>query len=157
MTVQIPNLCDKYGGSKVLAKIVKEFSTAQLTHAALRRYLDGMTTAEVAASNLALIAMALGHPGAAYDANQGRSRYASLKLTTHAYEEMLGILRRILLANGFQSRDASIAINIIDMHAEVLLDVRTGRKVTSPFAGVDRRRLPRDPEVTGPSQRREPS
>ncbi len=155
MADPIPNLYDKYGGTPTATKIVKSLSTSLLTHGALRRYFERMSIAEVASANLELVAIALGHPTASYDPAGGLPQYAYLKLTTHAYEQILGILRHTLLTHGFQSRDATIAINVIDMHAEALLDVRISRKITSPFAGVDRRRLPRDPETTGPSQRRD--
>ncbi|MCM0043201.1 MAG: hypothetical protein NBV65_01065 [Burkholderiaceae bacterium] len=155
MADPIPNLYDKYGGTPTVAKIVKTLSTNLLTHVTLKRYFEGMPTADVAAANLELLAMALGHPAASYDPAATRPRYASLRLTTQAYEEMLGILRHALLGIGFESRDATIAINVLDMHAEALLGIRPGRKVTSPFAGVDRRRRARDPETTSPSQRRE--
>jgi hypothetical protein len=56
---------------------------------------------------------------------------------------MVAIIRHSLLANGFESRDVSIAINVIDMHAKSLLNVPITRHVTSPFSGVDRRRFQR--------------
>lgn len=155
MTDPIPNLYDKYGGTTAVIKVVQEFSTSLLTHPSVRHYFDSMPTTRVAALNLELVAFALGKPATNYSATQQRPGYASLKLSLHAYEEIISILRSTLLNRGFQSRDAVIAINVLDMHAESLLDVRIGRKVTSPFAGVDRRRLPRDPKTTGPSQRRD--
>jgi hypothetical protein len=102
-----------------------------------------MSTHEVLACNVALVALALGHTTSTFSPNLPKLSYAGLNLTLQAYEEVIGILRHSLLVNGFESRDATVAINVLDMHAKSLLNVPITRHVTSPFSGVDRRRNPR--------------
>ncbi len=143
MANPIPNLYKKYGGSPLLAQVVKEITTRMLTTAALRRSFEGLSTQQVLALNVELAGLALGHTTSTYNPELPKLGYAALNLTLQAYEEVIGILRHSLLANGFESRDASIAINVLDMHAASLLNVALTRQVTSPFSGVDRRRLPR--------------
>ena len=143
MANPIPNLYKKYGGSPLLTQVVKEITTRMLTTAALRRFFEGMSTQQVLALNVELAALALGHTTSIYNPELPKLGYAALNLTLQAYEEVIGILRHSLLTNGFESRDATIAINVLDMHAASLLNVALTRKVTSPFSGVDRRRLPR--------------
>lgn len=143
MANPIPNLYEKYGGSPLLTNVVKELTTRMLTAASLRRFVEGMSTQQVLAYNVELAALALGHTTSAYSPDLPKLGYANLNLTLQAYEEMIGILRHSLLANGFASRDATIAINVLDMHARSLMNVPITRHVTSPFSGVDRRRLPR--------------
>lgn len=150
----IPNLFDKYGGTAVITVLVREFSTAVLTDVSLRRFLADRPITEVASLNLELLAFALGRPVATYQPPDAQLGYASLHLTTHAYDRLQALLRHVLLQHGFESRDIVIAMNVLDMHAESLMNVRIPRRVTSPFAGVDRRRLPRDPELTSENQRR---
>lgn len=143
MANPIPNLYEKYGGSPLLTNVVKELTTRMLTAASLRRFVEGMSTQQVLAYNVELAALALGHTTSAHSPDLPKLGYANLNLTLQAYEEMIGILRHSLLANGFASRDATIAINVLDMHARSLMNVPITRHVTSPFSGVDRRRLPR--------------
>lgn len=143
MANPIPNLYRKYGGSPLLTNVVKEITTRILTTAALRRFFEGMSTQQVLALNVELAALALGHTTSTYSPELPKLSYAGRNLTLQAYEEIIGILRHSLLANGFESRDATIAINVLDMHATSLLNVPMTRHVTSPFSGVDRRRLPR--------------
>ena len=143
MADPIPNLYKKYGGSALLTKVVKEITTVMLTKAALRRLFEGMSTHEVLALNVELTALALGHTTSKYSPELPKLAYASLNLSLQTYEEVIAIIRHSLLAHGLESRDASIAINVIDMHAKSLLNIPITRHVTSPFSGVDRRRFPR--------------
>lgn len=143
MANPIPNLYRKYGGSPLLTNVVKEITTRMLTTAALRRFFEGMSTQQVLALNVELAALALGHTTSTHNPELPKLGYADLNLTLLAYEEIIGILRHSLLTNGFESRDATIAINVLDMHAASLLNVPLTRRVNSPFSGVDRRRLPR--------------
>jgi hypothetical protein len=144
MADPIPNLYEKYGGSPLLTNVVKEITTGMLTNPSLRRFLAGMSTHQVLAFNVELAALALGHTTSTYSPELPKLSYASLNLTLQAYEEMIGIFRHSLLANGFESRDATIAINVLDMHAKSQLNVPITRRVTSPFSGVDRRKHNRE-------------
>ncbi len=143
MADPIPNLFEKYGGPPLLTSVVKEITTRMLTTPSLRRFFEGMSTHEVLECNVALVALALGHTTSTFSPNLPKLSYAGLNLTLQAYEEVIGILRHSLLANGFESRDATVAINVLDMHAKSLLNVPITRHVNSPFSGVDRRRTPR--------------
>ena len=143
MADPIPDLYKKYGGSPMLTHVVKEITTRMLTTAALRRFFEGMSTQQVLTLNVELAALALGHTTSTHNPELPKLGYAALNLTLQAYEEIIGILRHSLLASGFQSRDATIAVNVLDMHAASLLNVALPRQVPSPFSGVDRRRLPR--------------
>ena len=143
MADPIPNLYDKYGGSPLLTQVVKEITTVMLTKAALRRLFEGMSTQEILKLNVELTALALGHTTSKHDPQLPNLAYATLNLTLQTYEEIIAIIRHSLLAHGFESRDATIAINVIDMHAKSLLNVPITRHVTSPFSGVDRRRFQR--------------
>jgi len=143
MADPIPNLYEKYGGSPLLTKVVKEITTVMLTKASLRRLFEGKSTHEVLKLNVELIALALGHTTSKHSPELPKLGYAALNLTVQSYEEVIGTIRHSLLDNGLQSRDATIAINVIDMHAKTLLNVPISRHVTSPFSGVDRRRTTR--------------
>jgi hypothetical protein len=155
MADPIPDLYQKYGGSPLLTQVVKDITTSMLANLSLRRFFEGLPTQQVVALNVELVALALGHTTKKYNPELPQLAYASRELTVKAYEEMIGILRFSLLTNGFQSRDATIAINVLDMHAKPLLGVPLSRHVRSPFAGVDRRRFPREPNAPRPTGRPE--
>ena len=146
MADPIPNLYEKYGGSPLLTKVVREITTVMLTKASLRRIFEGKSTHEVLTLNVELIALALGHTTSKHNPELPMLGYAALNLWLQSYEEVISMIRHSLLANGLQSRDATIAINVIDMHAKTHLNVPITRHVTSPFSGVDRRRTARQPE-----------
>jgi hypothetical protein len=150
MADPIPDLYKKYGGSALLTHVVKDITTSMLANLSLRRFFEGLPTQQVLALNVELVALALGHTTSQYSPELPQLGYAARKLTLQAFEEMIGILRRSLLTNGFESRDATIAINVLDMHAKPLLGVPLSRHVRSPFAGVDRRRFPREPGAPRP-------
>lgn len=150
MKVFIPDLFQKYGGAATIGAIVREFSSALLSVPALRRQFERLSTTDIVKLNLELVSFALGHPAARENDGKAMLGYAQLKLTSQAYEEIIRVLRMTLLRHGFESRDATIAINVLDMHANALLGVRLSRQVTSPFAGVDRRRFPRNADAHWP-------
>ncbi len=142
----VPNLLDKYGGTKALKPLVTDFCARLLASPATRRCYDGLGVLDVLQHGHALLALALGKPVAGYDFGPVRQAFADNHATRHAYEALVLMARQTLLAAGFISRDVSIAINVLDMHSQPVLGIGSGRLVTSPYAGVDRRRFPRTPQ-----------
>ncbi len=147
MSAPIPNLFDKYGGASGLKRALLKFTEGLLVNPSIRRCLEGLSNEQIIEHNLAMFALILGKPEVDYDFSTVSTTMARNKMTLHAYEEAVRLLRHVLLDAGFVSRDASIAINMLDMHAESLVGISASRKVTSPFAGVDRRRRDRPPQT----------
>jgi hypothetical protein len=95
--------------------------------------------------NCALIAFVLGHQGVNYDFSLVRDTLVKNHVALDTYEEIIRLLRQVLLETGVFSRDISIAINVLDMHSEAIVGVRILRSVKSPFSSVDRRSRDRTP------------
>ena len=145
MTVKIPNLFDKYGGAQGLKGPLKDFTQRMLVNPSVRRCFEGISNEQIIEYNLALFSFVLGHPEVSYDFSPIREILVKNRVTHHTYEEIIRLLRHVMLDAGFVSRDASIAINMLDMHCEAIVGIQPVRKVSSPFAGVDRRRMDRAP------------
>ncbi len=156
MSDPIPNLLDKYGGVPALKPVLTDFTQRMLVSPSIRRCLEGLSNEQIVEFNYAMFAFVLGKPVTAYDFSGVRSVLMRNRVTQHAYEEIVRLLRHAMLDAGFLSRDASIAINVLDMHAEMIVGVSTGRQVSSPFAGVDRRRVARKPKSETPPNPRSP-
>lgn len=147
MPALIPNLFEKYGGAPALKPALVEFTQCLLVNPSIRRCLEGLSNQQLVEHNVAMLAFILGQPDVDYDFSSVRSVIIKNRITQHTYEEIVRLLRHVLLGAGFVSRDASIAINMLDMHSETLIGISTSRKITSPFAGVDRRRKDRPPSA----------
>ncbi len=147
MSALIPNLFEKYGGAPALKPALVEFTQCLLVNPSIRRCLEGLSNQQLVEHNVAMLAFILGQPDVDYDFSSVRSVIIKNRITQHTYEEIVRLLRHVLLGAGFVSRDASIAINMLDMHSETLIGISTSRKITSPFAGVDRRRKDRPPSA----------
>lgn len=145
MSALIPNLFDKYGGAPALKPTLVEFTRGLLANPSTRRCLAGLSNEQVVEHNFAMFAFVLGKSDLDYDFSAVTAVMVKNRITRHAYEEIVRLLRHVLLQAGFVSREASIAINMLDMHAETLFGISASRTVTSPFAGVDRRRKDRTP------------
>lgn len=147
LTDPIPNLVDKYGGAAALKPIVIDFCTRVLTNPSTRRCYGERTLPQVIEHSFALFAAVLGKPSASYDFAAMRAVFDECLVTQHAYEEIVMMARQVLLDAGFASRDACIAVNVLDIYCEGVFGIQLSRVVRSPFAGVDRRRVPRMPAL----------
>lgn len=139
----IPNMLEKYGGLSKLKPAILDFTQRQLVVPSIRRCFAGLSSEQVVEFNCALLAFILGHPVVNYNFSLVRDTLIDNNVTLHAYEEIIRLLRHVLLDAGFGSRDISIAINVLDMHSSAIIGVSISRSVTSPFSGVDRRRRDR--------------
>ncbi len=139
----IPNLLDKYGGAPALKPVVIDFCTRLLTNPSTRRCYGECSVPQVIEHSFALLAAVLGKPATNFDFLPMRAVFDDCLVTQHAYEEVVMALRQVLLDAGYASRDTCIAVNVLDIYSEGVFGIRISRSVTSPFAGVDRRRVPR--------------
>lgn len=147
----IPNLFDKFGGAAALKRVVTDYCTRLLATPSTRRCYGNSPMPQIIEHSFALFALVLGKPVDDFDFAPMRLVFAEHQITQHAYEEMVLVMRHVLLAGGMVSRDASIAINVLDIHCEHVFGIPALRQVRSPFSGVDRRKLPRAPKAPSAS------
>lgn len=143
LTDPIPNLLDKNGGVAAIKPIVIDFCSRLLTAPSTRRCYGDTALPQVIEHSVALFAAVLGKPVDGYDFAPMRASFEARQITQHAYEEIVLVMRHVLMAGGFGSRDACIAVNVLDIHSELVFGLKSQRVVTSPYAGVDRRRVAR--------------
>jgi hypothetical protein len=141
----IPDMLEKYGGLQKFKQSISELTVRQLLVPSIRRCFAGLSSEQIIEYNCALIAFVLGHPLVNYDFSLVRDTLVENRVTLDTYEEIIRLLRQVLLETGVVSRDISIAINVLDMHSEAIVGVKILRSVKSPFSGVDRRRRDRTP------------
>lgn len=139
----IPNLLDKYGGAATLKPLVIDFCTRLQASPSTRRCYGDLPVKIVIEHSFALFALALGKPVDGYDFMAMKDVFHDNSLTQHAYEEMVLMMRHVLLNAGYLSRDVSIAVNVLDIYCEAVFGIKALRTVHSPFAGVDRRKVAR--------------
>ncbi len=145
LTDPIPNLLDKNGGTAAIKPVVIDFCTRVLTAPSTRRCYGNSQLPQVIEHSVALFGAVLGDPVEGFDFAPMRATFDAAPMTQHAYEEMVLIMRHVLMAGGFSGRDACIAVNVLDIYSELIFGIKSLRVVTSPYAGVDRRRMARPP------------
>lgn len=150
LTDPIPNLFDKYGGAPALKPIVLDFCSRLLAQPTLHRYFGALQNIEIAEYSFALFALVLGKPVANYDFFRVQQTLQSHHITLHAYEQIVRLVRQVLLEADLLSRDVTIAINVLDIFSAEVIGIQSGKSIKSPFAGVDRRRVPRSPSPSTP-------
>ncbi len=136
----IPNMLEKHGGLMKLKPAILDFTQRQLVVPSIRRCYKGLSSEQIIEYNCAMLAFILGQPVVNYNFSLVRDTLIDNDVTLHAYEEIVRLLRHVLLDAGLESRDISIAINVLDIHSDAIVGVRISRPINSPFSGVDRRR-----------------
>ncbi len=143
LTDPIPNLFDKYGGMTVLKPVISDFCSRLLSTPSTRRVYGHSSVQDVIEHSVALFMLALGKPSENFSFVPMRHTFDSYKMTRHAYEGIVQMLRHVMLSAQFSSRDVCIAVNVLDIYSEDVFGMPSVRNVTTPFAGVDRRRVAR--------------
>lgn len=109
------NLFDKYGGVPTVRRLVKEFYERVFAKPTLRRYFDGVDRTRLVEHQAELIAYAMGKPSASFNAQRLSVSHHARGITLSAYEEVINILRQVLLDANVEGRDIADIINRMDM------------------------------------------
>ncbi len=91
------SLFDKYGGVPMATKMVSKLTERWLANPILRRYLEGMSKEALLRHQIAVVAYIMGKPVTPYDTAAMRAAHQPLNISAHAYEEMVTLLRQVLL------------------------------------------------------------
>lgn len=145
LTDPIPNLLDKNGGLEALKPVVVDFCTRLMSTPSTRRCYGTTPLAQVLEHSVAMFALVLGKPVEGFDFGRMRQCFREQQITQHAYEQIVKMMRHVLMAGGYGSRETCIAVNVLDIYCEYVFGIKSMRDVTSPFAGVDRRKMARPP------------
>lgn len=110
------SLFDKYGGIPTLQRLVRDFHQRMAGRSSLMRYFEGQDTRRMAEHQVELMAYALGKPAKIYNFEQLAVAHHNLGISLSAYEEMIRILRQVLLDGQIEGADINTIINTLDQH-----------------------------------------
>lgn len=134
-------LFDKYGGVPTATKMVSKLTERWLANPILRRYLEGMSKEALLRHQIAVVAYIMGKPVAPYDTEAMRAAHQPLNITPHAYEEMVTLLRQVLLEMSIQAADIATVLATLDRQRHHLV---AGAIDAPLYEGLDRRKQRRD-------------
>lgn len=109
------NLFDKYGGVPTVRRLVKEFYERVFAKPTLRRYFEGVDRTRLVEHQAELIAYAMGKPAASFNPQRLSVSHHGRGITLSAYEDVINILRQVLLDANVEGRDIAEILNRMDM------------------------------------------
>lgn len=133
-------LFDKYGGVPMATEMVRKLTERWLANPVLRHYFSGMEKEALFRHQIAVVAYVMGKPVAPYDTAAMRAAHLPLNITTSAYEEMVVLLRQVLLEMKIEGPDMSTILATLDRQHHHLVN---GAADAPLYAGIDRRKRPR--------------
>lgn len=108
-------LFDKYGGIPVVREMVRQFHERFIAKPTLRRYFDGVDPQKLIQHHVEMIAYAMGKPAASFDPQQMPIQHHPRGITLSAFEQVINILRQVLLDANVEGRDIAEIIHRMDM------------------------------------------
>lgn len=109
-----PTLFDKYGGIPVVRKLVREFHERFGARPTLRRYFQNVDTEKFIQHHAELIAYTLGRPAASFDPTKMSEQHHPHDISASSFEQVVNILRQVLLDANFDGRDIAQIIHRLD-------------------------------------------
>lgn len=134
-------LFDKYGGVPMATEMVRKLTERWLANSVLRHYFSGMTKEALFRHQIAVVAYVMGKPVAAYDTAAMRAAHQPLNITASAYEEIVKLLRQVLLEMKIDGADISTILATLDRQHHHLV---AGASAEPLYKGIDRRQRPRE-------------
>ena len=121
-------------------ELVRNFTERWLAHPILRRYLQDLPREVMLKHQIALVAYALGKPVQPYNAQAMRDAHEPLAISSHAYEEMVSLLRQTLLDAKFDGADIITILATLDRQRHHIV---AGAPQGPLYPGIERRRTRR--------------
>ncbi len=125
--VSSQSLFDKYGGLPTLQRLVREFHHRVMARPGLTRYFEGIDAQRMAEHQVEVVAYAMGKPARIYNFDQLAVAHHGMGIKLSAYEDMIGILRQVLLESKFDGKDIATIINTLDQHRHRIVRDVTAR------------------------------
>ena len=110
------SLFEKYGGLPTLQRLVRDFHQRMLARPGFTRYFEGLDSHHLAEHQVEMIAYAMGKPARIYNFDQLAVAHHNLGIALDAYEDMIRILRQVLLDAKIEGADINTIINTLDQH-----------------------------------------
>lgn len=114
MSFESPTLFDKYGGIPAVRKLIRQFHERFAASPTLRRYFQNVDTEKFIQHHAELIAYTLGKPAASFDPQKMAAQHHPYDISASSFEQVVNILRQVLLDANFQGRDIAQIIHRLD-------------------------------------------
>ncbi len=109
-------LFDKYGGVPSLQRLVRDLHRRLVSRPMFTRYFEGLDSRSMAEHQVEMMAYAFGKPAKIYNFDQLAVAHHNLGISLDAYEDMIRILRQVLLDAKIEGADIVTIINTLDQH-----------------------------------------
>lgn len=109
-----PTLFDKYGGVPAVRELVRRFHERFLAKPTLRRYFEHVDGQKLIEHHASMIAYAFGKPMVGFDPQQMAVQHHPHRITLSAFEQVINILRQVMLEANIEGRDIAHALHRMD-------------------------------------------
>lgn len=114
-------LFDKYGGVKLVVKLVRDFQSEILLRPHLAHYLQGLDLATITEHSILFLSFALGKPAKVYMTREMHDLHSKFHIKGLHFDEISDVLKDTLLADGFSKADVEIVMAHIDTVREIIV------------------------------------
>jgi len=133
MSQQMPTLFDKYGGVPAVRRLVRQFHERFAASPALRRYFEYVDPEKFIQHHAELIAYTLGRPAASFDPHKMAEQHHPHDISASSFEQVINILRQVLLDANFEGRDIAQIIHRLDQQRHrIVRDVQPLNDIYQP-------------------------
>lgn len=114
-------LFDKYGGVKLVVKLVRDFQSEILLRPHLAHYFQGLDLATITEHSILFLSFALGKPAKVYMTREMHDLHSKFHIKGLHFDEISDVLKDTLLADGFSKADVEIVMAHIDTVREIIV------------------------------------
>ena len=129
----MPTLFDKYGGVPAVRRLVRQFHERFAASPALRRYFENVDAEKFIKHHAELIAYTLGRPTGSFDPHKMAQQHHPHDISASSFEQVINILRQVLLDANFEGRDIAQIIHRLDQQRHrIVRDVQPLNDIYHP-------------------------
>ncbi len=114
-------LFDKYGGVKLVVKLVRDFQSEILLRPHLAHYFQGLDLATITEHSILFLSFALGKPAKVYMTREMHDLHSKFHIKGLHFDEISDVRKDTLLADGFSKADVEIVMAHIDTVREIIV------------------------------------
>ena len=114
-------LFDKYGGVKLVVKILQDFQSEILQRPHLAHYFQGLDLATITEHSILYLSFALGKPAKVYMTREMHDAHSKFHIKGLHFDEISDVLKDTLLADGVSKGDVEIVMTHIETVRKVIV------------------------------------
>ena len=114
-------LFDKYGGVKLVVKILQDFQSEIFQRPHLAHYFQGLDLAAITEHSILYLSFALGKPAKVYMTREMHDLHSKCHIKGLHFDEISDVLKDTLLADGVSKADVEIVMAHVDKVRDVIV------------------------------------